>query len=354
MTRRKKNKKKVVLIVIGVIIGLIILGLVGFWTSLRPVSKTEDIVGVVIENGDSKKSVATKLKNAGLIRNKYSTLLYIFLNGNKNIQAGSYEFSRNMSTGEIIKYLNNGDIVEAKKPTVSITFPEGITLKKYLELLAQNTNLEYDVMIKDINDKSFLKGLIADYWFLTDDILDDDIYYALEGYLFPNTYEFYKNTSLSSVIRKMLNETSNKLEPFKDAMRNSGYSVHEILTMASIAEKEAVSDSDRAGVTQVIYKRLELNMSLGMDVTAYYGVGKDMKEAITSADLNDDNPYNTRLVTFLGLPAGPICNPSLSSVKAVLNPADTNYIYFFADIKTGEVHFTDDASEFESFKKKFG
>src|SRR5699024_4394226 len=103
-------------------------------------------------------------------------------------------------------------------------------------------------------------------------------------------------------------------------------------------------------VVQVINTRIDLNMNLGMDVTTYYGVQKDMKEILTNVDINDSNPYNTRVSGFLGLPVGPICNPSIESIEAALNPADTNYIYFFADIVTGNVYFTDNYDEFLNFK----
>ncbi len=214
--------------------------------------------------------------------------------------------------------------------------------------------MDYAILEKKVNDKEFIKELISEYWFLTDDILNEDIYYALEGYLYPNTYEFYKDATLEDILRRILNNTNKVLQSVKDDIEKSNYTTHEILTMASIVEKEAVSYTDREKVAQVIYTRLDKKMSLGMDVTSYYGVQKDMKESLTKNDLNDNNPYNTRLVTFLGLPVGPICNPSIESIKAVLNPADTNYIYFFADITTGNVYFTDNASEFENFKKIYG
>lgn len=354
MNNNMNKTKKVLLIAGAIVIAILVCLIITYNVLLNPVSKNYESVTFAVKKGEGKQEIIDNLKESNLIKSKYVTLFYILLNGNKNIQAGSYDFSRNMSTKEIIESLNKGDVIMKKRDSVRITFVEGITLKKYLELVAENTNLEYDVIIKDINNETFLKELINNYWFLTDDILDKDIYYALEGYLFPNTYEFYKNTSLREVITKMLDETKKRLEPLQDKIKNSGYSVHEILTIASIAEKEANSKSDRRKVAQVVYKRLELNMSLGMDVTSYYGAGKDMKEKLTSADLNDDNPYNTRLVTFLGLPVGPICNPSIESIEAALDPADTNYIYFFADVKTGKVYFTDKKEEFEQFKKIYG
>ena len=179
------------------------------------------------------------------------------------------------------------------------------------------------------------------------------IYFPLEGYLYPETYNFYKETNIEQVIRKVLNVTKERLEPLKSKIESSKYNIHELLTIASIAEKEANTNSDRAMVTQVIYKRLGLNMALGMDVTSYYGVQKEMTEAITQLDLNDKNPYNTRVTTFIGLPVGPICNPSIGSINAALEPADTDYLYFVADILTGKVYFAKTNEEFNALVKKY-
>lgn len=344
--------KKKILITSGVIIGLIGIMIGIYVYLLTPIGKNET-VEFTVRQGDSKTEIVSNLKTSNLIRSKYATIIYLVITNQRNMQAGTYEFKRNMSTNEIITALNNGDIKGIKREEVSITLKEGVTLKNYLKLICEETNLDYEESLKDINDTKFLKTLISDYWFLTENILDADIYYALEGYLFPETYNFYKNTSLEEVVRKMLNETKKKIEPLKDEITSSKYSVHELFTIASITEKEANSDEDRATVSQVIYKRLDINMSLGMDVTSYYGVGKEMTEELTTLDLSDKNPYNTRVTTFIGLPVGPICNPSLSSIKAALNPSDTDYVYFVADILTGKVYFAKDKAGFDELKKLY-
>lgn len=344
--------KKILFITLGITITLIAAVLITYFVSLTPVSSKYEEVKFTIKNGESKQEIVKNLKQANLIKSKYGALIYIVLSGRNNLQAGSYVLNRNMSTREIISSLHTGDVVNQKKPTVSITFKEGLTLKEYLALIADKTNLNYDDIIKEINDEEFLKDLVDNYWFLTEDILDKDIYYALEGYLFPETYSFYEETNLKEVIKRLLNETDKKLSPLKDDITSTGLSVHDVLTMASIIEKEANSKEDREMVSQVIYKRLEKNMSLGMDVTAYYGVQKALKEEISSSDLNNSNPYNTRITTFKGLPIGPICNPGIISIKAAINPADTNYLYFVAD-KTGKVHFTDNEKEFNEFKRLY-
>ena len=346
-----KNKK--LFIVLGVILGIIIALIATYFILLTPSSKSNKVITFTVKKGDGKEKIVDNLKDAKLIRSKYAAIIYLVISGNKNLQAGSYEFSRDMSTQDIIKSLNSGDVIKEFKPSIKITLKEGVTLKEYMKLISDETNIDFDEAIKKVNDKSFLKGLIADYWFLTNDILDDDIYYALEGYLFPETYEFYKETTVEQVIRRILNVTNEKLSPLKEEIKKSKYSVHEIFTMASIAEKEANKYEDRKMVTQVINKRLELNMSLGMDVTSYYGVQKSMKETLTKVDLNDENPYNTRVTTFIGLPVGPICNPSLDSINAVLEPANTDYVYFVADILTGKVYFAKDYEGFNKLREKY-
>ncbi len=347
----KKNRKLIV--ILSVIVGLILVGVITLMILLSPVSKSKDIVEFTVKKGEGKEKIVENLKDAKLIKSKYATFIYIVLSGKKNLQAGSYEFSRNMSVKDIITSLSTGDVVNIKRDEVRITFKEGDTLKNFVTMVANETNIDYDEAIKKLSDKAYLKGLIADYWFLTNDILDEDIYFPLEGYLYPETYNFYKETSIEQVIRKVLNVTNERLEPLKSKIENSKYNIHELLTVASIAEKEANTNSDRAMVTQVIYKRLSLNMALGMDVTSYYGVQKEMTETITQLDLNDKNPYNTRVTTFIGLPVGPICNPSIGSINAALKPADTDYLYFVADINTGKVYFAKTNEEFNTLVKKY-
>ena len=346
-----KNKK--IFIILGVIVGLIVAMTITNFILLTPSGRSNVPVTFVVNKGDDKKTIINNLKEAKLIKSKYATIIYVILSNNKNLQAGSYEFSRDMSTQDIIKSLGKGDVIKEYKPSARVTLKEGVTLKEYIKLICDNTDLNYDDAIKKVNDKSFLKGLIADYWFLTEDILDEDIYYPLEGYLFPETYDFYKDTTIEQVIRKMLNVTSDKLSSIKGKMLNNKMNVHELITIASIAEKEANTSDDRRMVSQVIYKRLDMNMSLGMDVTSYYGVQKSMSETLTKVDLNDKNPYNTRVVTFIGLPVGPICNPSLDSINAALEPANTDYVYFIADVLTGKVYFAKDIDDFNELKEKY-
>lgn len=341
-------KKKVA--IISSIVIVIICIILYLFLGLRSVSKESVQVKFNVRAGENKVKIISNLKSAGLIRSRASALAYVFLNPKLNLQAGTYTLDKSMDTKQIIKNINDGKIDEIVA-TKKITFVEGRRITDYLKQIEVNFGIKYDDMIKKLKDENFLDELINKYDFLTSEIKNKSIYYSLEGYFYPDTYEFYENTSFENIINVVLNNLNQKLSTVSN-LSGSKYSVHEILTMASIIEQEAVTTDDRAKVSQVIYKRLDNNMSLGMDVTAYYGVQKSLKKPITQGDLNSSNPYNTRLTSFIGLPVGPICNPSIISINAALNPASTNYEYFYADITTGKVYFSEDAQGFYEIQEK--
>lgn len=343
--------KKRIAIISSIVIVIVCIVLYLF-LGLRSVSKESVQVKFNVRTGENKVKIISNLKSAGLIRSKVSALAYVFLNPKLNLQAGTYTLDKSMDTKQIIKNINDGKIDEIIA-TKKITFVEGRRITDYLKQIEVNFGIEYDDMVKKLKDEKFLDELINKYDFLTSEIKNKDIYYSLEGYFYPDTYEFYENTSFENIIKVVLNNLDQKLSTMNN-LSSSNYSVHEILTMASIIEQEAVTTDDRAKVSQVIYRRLDTNMSLGMDVTAYYGVQKSLKAPLTQSDLNSSNPYNTRLTSFIGLPVGPICNPSIVSINASLNPADTNYEYFYADITTGKVYFAEDAKGFYEIQEELG
>ncbi|MBE6140271.1 MAG: endolytic transglycosylase MltG [Firmicutes bacterium] len=345
------SKKK---IVIGLIASLLILFLgvvLSFIIGLMKVSSNNKEINFTIELGRNTKEIINDLKDANLIKSKFITLIYLKMHPEILLQAGDYVLKENMTTPEILNLLTKGSFL---KDGIKITFTEGERLINYLKKTQEIFKFSDEEINNLLNDDKYFKDLVEKYWFLEDVVLNENIYYDLEGYLFPETYEFFENATLKEIIEKMLDQTDLVLKKYEKEIKESKYSIHELLTMASIIEKEALSDQDRYKVSQVIYKRIDINMNLGMDVTSYYGVQKDLTEPIYKADLDDNNPYNTRLASFLGLPIGPICNPSESSIKAALNPAQTDYIWFFADINTGKVYFTNNYNEFQTFKQTYG
>ena len=345
-------KKKIIIGGISLFTLFLIAFTTYYFISLSPIDKNnkKEIV-FVVESGASKVDIAKKLEDVDLIRNDKTAIIYMFFNNDLNLQAGTYSLNKSMSVSEILNKFKTGDI---KVNTISLTLIEGKRLKNYVEIISQNYNYTEDEIIEVINSHEFLEEMINKYWFLTDEVLNDNIYYGLEGYILPDTYELLSSYSIKDIFIKLLDYTEIKLEPYKEQITKSNYSIHEILTMASIIELEANSESDRKTVSQVIYKRLASNMSLGMDVTTYYATQKEMGETLTYADLVAGNAYNTRNTNMIGLPVGPICNPSNVSINAVFNPSDTDYLYFYADIKTGLVYFAKTSSEFNQIIKEVG
>ena len=156
---------------------------------------------------------------------------------------------------------------DSSENTIRITFVEGMRFNDYLKKIASSFDWNEQELVQKASDKEFLQKLINDYWFIDDAILNEKLYYPLEGYVFPDTYDIYKTATFEEVIAKMIKQMEVKLDPLKENINNSKYTPHELLTIASIAEKEAINSSDRNKVTQVIYKRLDTHMNLGMDVT---------------------------------------------------------------------------------------
>ena len=188
-----------------------------------------------------------------------------------------------------------------------------------------------------MEDNNYINSLIDKYWFLTDEIMNEKIYYPLEGYLFPNTYAFSnKDVEVKTIIETMLDETGKQLENYKETIEKSDYSVHKWLTLASIVELEGASADDRAGVAGVFHNRIKDGWSLGSDVTTYYYLKiDDFSVSLTDAmGLRDcDGAYNTRCTSYIGLPVGPISNPGLESLEGTINYKKHKYYYFVADCK---------------------
>ena len=230
-------------------------------------------------------------------------------------------------------------------------------------LLEEKTNIKADDFIAKMKDREYIKTLIEKYWFLEGVPVDNEqIYYPLEGYLFPDTYTFSsKDVEIETVVEKMLTLMGEKLEPYKSQIAQSEFkSIHSIITLASIVELESTNGnvvgmeiSSRAGVTSVFYNRLKSGMSLGSDVTTYYAIQKDMHDyELRMSDLNAKNGYNTRASGMNGkLPVGPICSPSIQSIVASINPEKTDYYFFVAD-KNGDTYLTKTNAEHNAIISK--
>ena len=346
------NKKtKIILGIIGAIVLIIIAGIIWYSTGIQAVKKDNFETKIIeIEEKTRTEGILDILKKEKMIKSKYAVALYMKLNGIKGLQAGKYEISQNMSAKDILNKISSGDVYDE---SIKITFNEGKNMRWIAKTIAEKTNNTEDDVYALLKDERYIDSLIEKYWFLTDDIKNENIYYPLEGYLYPDTYIFEnKDVSVKTIFNIILNKTDKVLQKYKNQIEQSGNSIHEILTVASIIELEGNDKDARLGISSVIYNRLKLKMSLGSDVTTYYAMQVDMGERnLYSSEIKTENPYNTRGPNMSGkLPIGPIGNPSEESINAALNPTDSNYLYFVAD-SNGKIYFSTNYVEHQKIIK---
>jgi len=339
-----------------VITTIVIVGCCLFYNyQLTPVSSSLDIITIEIPNNTTTRGIASILKDNKLIRDERIFLIYVKIMKPKNMKAGFYDIPANTGVKGIVSLLEEGS---KKNPNeIQITFKEGITMRDIANVISKNTSNSYDSVIEKANDTIYIDSLIDKYWFITDDVKNDKIYYKLEGYLFPDTYRFInKDVSVEEIFNKMINKMATVLEPYRKDIENNNLSTHQILTLASMVEEEAAREEDRSKVASVFMNRIKRGMSLGSDVTTRYAFKVDNpKQVLTKVQYNTPNPYNTRVTdgSMNGkLPVGPICTLSKSSIEASVYPSDTDYIYFIANIQTLETFFYNNSTGFEKKKNE--
>lgn len=342
--RKLKKKFKIILVLVAILlIGIAtLLGTYCYFKS--PVSNDKKEVSIVIENGSTISDIAALLKKEGLIKNENFFKLYVKLKKVSNVYAAKYYFSPSMNLDEIINTLNEGGYNENE---ISITFKEGINMRGIAKLIKENTSNSEDDVYKKLKDEKYLNSAIEKYWFLTDDIKNSKIYYSLEGYLFPDTYRFNsKDVTVEEIFNKMLDQMEKELNKYKKQIENSKYSVHELITLASITQSEGYNEDDFKNIASVFYNRLKTGMALGSCVTSYYGVKKDMTDELLQKDIDASNPYNTRGNNPVSFPVGPISMPGAKALDATLDPIETSY-YFFVSDKNSKLYFTKTLNEHE-------
>ena len=336
ITKKKYFKRNLVLSII-LIINIIIIGVLIYL--LSPVSKNNKDVEFVVPEGASLLQIGRSLKEEGLIKSEKFFLGYTILTNKRNIYAATYTLNDNMKLSDIVDTLDTGGV---NSEEITITFNEGLNIRQIAGIISEETNNSYDEVIALANDETYINELINKYWFITKDIKNNNIYYSLEGYLYPDSYNFSsKDVTVREIFDAMIAHMAENLEKYQDDFEKSDYSIHEVMTLASIVELE-VTENSRKDIAGLFYNRLEANMSLGSDPTSYYGAQKDMDAELSQAEYDEVNAYNTRAAGMEGkLPAGPICNPSLNAIEAVLNPSTHDYYYFVTD-RNGKVYLTKD------------
>ncbi len=347
------------ILLIIVFVAIVSLGIV-YKIQTSPVdSSDKTVVELDIPKG-SAKQIGQVLEDNDLIRSAKFFQIYVKLFKPGELYAGLHKFSKSMNYEEIFEELN-------KKPTenpdqISIKFKSGVSMRQTAEIIAENTNNSYDDVINKSNDVDYIKKLIDKYWFITEEVLDDQIYYKLEGYLYPDTYYFKnKDVTVEEIFDKLIDKMGQVLEPYKQQIEENELTVHQILTLASMVEKESGNVKYSSKVARVFLNRLAKNWALGSDVTTYYALQIDNAKQFVeengrgSIDYSVQSPYNTRNQdgSMNGkLPVGPISTVTDSCIEAVLFPddSDPDIIWFISNIETGETWFYSSSKDFE--KKK--
>ncbi|HSX41688.1 MAG TPA: endolytic transglycosylase MltG [Candidatus Saccharimonadales bacterium] len=326
---------RIVLLGLGVV-GVIVLGVVIWYLIMTQPADSAggDTVTFRVETGEGTPDIGDNLAEAGLIRSKTAFVWYVTLHGlRRDLQAGNYELSAADSVADIADALSHGKVSVNR-----LVVPEGYTLKQIAKLAED----------KGISQQQFEAAVSGSY---NNDFLaarPPEGQVTLEGYLFPDSYEVSKPVRPNVVVQQMLDNFAQKVQAAKlvPGFAARGLTLHQGVTLASIVEKEAGKETDRPMIASVFYNRLKAGMPLGSDVTILYAA--EVKGV--PFDIRLDSTYNT--YTHRGLPPGPICNPGISSMKAVANPATTDYLYFLAD-KQGNVHYAKTAAEHEANVKKY-
>lgn len=341
--------KKLLGVIVGVLVVLII-GLCFLKYMISPIdSKDDKKIVINIDTSDTYSTLGNKLYENGLIRSEFVYKVYtkIFLK-ESHLEVGKYELNKTMGLEDMIEILKKGN--NYNPDVIRITFKEGLNARSVAKVISNNTNNTYEDVMKILEDKTFAKKMVDEYWFLDNSILNGGIYYPLEGYLFPDTYEFLnKDVKIETIIKTLLNEFGEKIKPYKEEIEKSKFSLNEIITLASIAELESLPGSDRKGVVGVFVNRIENNISLGSDMTAYYAYKLDnIKEGLSLSEFqNCSSPYNTRCNSKMGLPVGPISNPGIDSIVGAIEYRNDGNLYFVADCN-GKTYFAKSYTEFES------
>ena len=269
-----------------------------------------------------------------------------------------------MDLEEICKLLKQGGTAEPEEPSLGkILVPEGYTIKQISEAVTKNTAdddsstpFTADDFLSVVQDGSFISKMVEKYPKLLANLPSaDEATYQLEGYLFPATYSYYEDTTMEDLVEQMISTMDSYMSSYYDTISEKGMTVNEVLTLASLVEKEGSTDDDRRNIASVFYNRLNANMALQSNIAILYAMGKLGEEtslaADASIDTSIDSPYN--VYTNTGLMLGPVDSPSLSAIEATINPASTDYYYFVADVNTGAVYYSETYEEHEANVEKY-
>ncbi len=330
------NTKRLSITLIIFIFMIAIISFIYIQNALGPMdsSASEEEVIITIPSGSTTIDIAELLYENELIKNKVVFQYYIqWKNVGAKLQAGKYSMSKRMSIEEIVQDLIMGKTI---KETYRFTIPEGYTVEQIATLLPEQglgTKEQFLELAKVSQEQE-----IFDFNFLQEALKQHKVEYKLEGYLFPNTYEVKKDASEKEILTLLLHQFEKQWhEDWNQVLLEKEMTLHQLVTIASLVEREATVEKERAIIAGVIYNRIKEKMNLQIDATIQYILG-EQKSRLMYEDLKIDHPYNTYLYT--GLPPGPIANPGIESIKAAIFPQENSYLFYVTKKDgTGEHYF---------------
>ena len=359
-TKKKKSGFKAFFISLLIFLGLISAGAYfGYQyvqSSLQPVdASSKQYVTVQIPEGANVQTIGSTLEKSGLIKHGVIFAFYAKYKNYSDLKSGYYNLQKSMSTEDIIHELQKGGTAEAQEPALAtLTIPEGYTIDQMAQAVGQlqgdfKDPLTADAFLAKVQDENFISQEVAKYPSLLESLptKESGVRYRLEGFLFPATYSIKESTTIESLIDEMLAAMDKTLAPHYSTIKSKNLTVNELLTIASLVEKEGAKTEDRKLIAGVFYNRLNLGMPLQSNIAILYAQGK-LGQKISLADdagidTSINSPYN--VYTNLGLMPGPVDSPSLDAIESSINQTKSENLYFVADVTDGKVYYASNKEE---------
>ena len=358
--KKKKSGFKAFFISLLIFLGLISAGAYfGYQyvqSSLQPVdASSKQYVTVQIPEGANVQTIGSTLEKSGLIKHGVIFAFYAKYKNYSDLKSGYYNLQKSMSTEDIIHELQKGGTAEAQEPALAnLTIPEGYTIDQMAQAVGQlqgdfKEPLTADAFLAKVQDENFISQEVAKYPSLLESLptKESGVRYRLEGFLFPATYSIKESTTIESLIDEMLAAMDKTLAPHYSTIKSKNLTVNELLTIASLVEKEGAKTEDRKLIAGVFYNRLNLGMPLQSNIAILYAQGK-LGQKISLADdagidTSINSPYN--VYTNLGLMPGPVDSPSLDAIESSINQTKSENLYFVADVTDGKVYYASNKEE---------
>ena len=355
---RKKETSIIKKIMRYFMIALLLMVIIGgFFTwnyiksETQPVDTAQtELVSFEIEQGASVKEVSKALEKEGIIRNSKLFNFYLKFKNVSGFKSGLYHVSKSMTLDEIIAELSGAGKDKDQNAT-KVLIREGEQLTDIAKEVEKSTKYSAEDFMAKVQDEDFLRYLVQKFpKLLTQSYNGYQVKYVLEGYLYPATYDMNDSKTLQMLITEMVAKTDEVMSKYYDKILESDYTLQETMALASLIEKEGTKLEDRKKISSVFHNRIKDNMKLQTDVSVQYALGEH-KEALSLSDLEVDSPYN--LYLNYGVGPGPYNSPSEDAIVAALEPANTDYLYFLADIHTKEIYYAKTYEEHLELKAKY-